>query len=106
MPRRCGFYPGICLTTEEKTWKNLSQGSIARHFSRTVLGDLLARLFNDIILAFMVYILEKLFKTGVQISRAPSRRGDKFCTATPNSLSITTAVVFLTCNNTGTALYV
>jgi hypothetical protein len=22
----CEFYPGICLTTEEKAWKNLSQG--------------------------------------------------------------------------------
>jgi hypothetical protein len=21
------FYPGICLTTEKKAWKNLSQGS-------------------------------------------------------------------------------
>ena len=27
MPRLCGFYPGICLTTEEKARKNLSQGS-------------------------------------------------------------------------------
>ena len=26
MPRLCEFYPGICLTTEEKAWKNLSQG--------------------------------------------------------------------------------
>ena len=26
-PHLCGFYPGICLTTEEKAWKNLSQGS-------------------------------------------------------------------------------
>jgi len=26
VPRLCGFYPGICLTTEEKAWKNLSQG--------------------------------------------------------------------------------
>ena len=25
VPRLCEFYPGICLTTEEKTWKNLSQ---------------------------------------------------------------------------------
>jgi len=25
-PRLCEFYPGICLTTEEKAWKNLSQG--------------------------------------------------------------------------------
>jgi hypothetical protein len=23
----CGFYPGICLTTEEKAQKNLNQGS-------------------------------------------------------------------------------
>jgi len=26
VPRLCEFYPGICLTTEEKAWKNLSQG--------------------------------------------------------------------------------
>ena len=25
VPRLCGFYPGICLTTEEKARKNLSQ---------------------------------------------------------------------------------
>jgi hypothetical protein len=27
VPRLCGFYPGICLTTEEKARKNLSHGS-------------------------------------------------------------------------------
>ena len=27
MPCLCGFYPGICLTTEEKARKNLSQSS-------------------------------------------------------------------------------
>jgi len=27
VPRVCESYPGICLTTEEKAWKNLSQGS-------------------------------------------------------------------------------
>ena len=27
VPRLCGFYPGICLTNEEKVRKNLSQGS-------------------------------------------------------------------------------
>jgi hypothetical protein len=26
LPRLCEFYPGICLTTEEKARKNLSQG--------------------------------------------------------------------------------
>jgi hypothetical protein len=26
VPRLCKFYFGICLTTEEKAWKNLSQG--------------------------------------------------------------------------------
>jgi len=26
LPRLCGLYPGICLTTEEKAPKNLSQG--------------------------------------------------------------------------------
>ena len=32
VPRLCGFYPGICLTTEEKARKNLSQGSISLLF--------------------------------------------------------------------------
>ena len=27
VPRLCGFYPGICLTTEEKTQKAFSKGS-------------------------------------------------------------------------------
>jgi hypothetical protein len=27
MPRLCEVYPGICLTTEEKARKKLSQGS-------------------------------------------------------------------------------
>ena len=27
VPRLCELYPGICLTTEEKAWKTLSQGS-------------------------------------------------------------------------------
>ena len=27
VPRLCGLYPGICLITEEKAWKNLRQGS-------------------------------------------------------------------------------
>jgi len=26
VPCLCEFYPGICLTTEEKAWENLSQG--------------------------------------------------------------------------------
>jgi hypothetical protein len=26
VPRLCEFYPGICLITEVKAWKNLSQG--------------------------------------------------------------------------------
>ena len=28
VPRLCEFYPGICLTTDEKARKNLSQGKI------------------------------------------------------------------------------
>ena len=27
VPRFCGFYPGICLTTEDKARKNLAQPS-------------------------------------------------------------------------------
>ena len=30
MPRLCGFYPGICLTTEEKAWKKTSV-RVVRH---------------------------------------------------------------------------
>jgi len=26
VPRLCGIYPGICITTEEKARKNLSHG--------------------------------------------------------------------------------
>jgi hypothetical protein len=29
VPHLCGFYPGICLTTEEKGRKNLEQGKIS-----------------------------------------------------------------------------
>jgi len=32
VPRVCEFYPGICLTTEEKARKNLSQGK--KNFSQ------------------------------------------------------------------------
>jgi hypothetical protein len=32
VPRLCEFYPGICLTTEEKARKNLSQGK--KNFSQ------------------------------------------------------------------------
>jgi hypothetical protein len=27
VPRLCELYPGICLTTDKKAWRNLSQGS-------------------------------------------------------------------------------
>jgi hypothetical protein len=30
VPHLCEFYPDICLTTEEKAWKNLSQGKKTR----------------------------------------------------------------------------
>jgi hypothetical protein len=33
VPRLCEVYPGICLTTEEKARKNLSEGSIRVPFS-------------------------------------------------------------------------
>ena len=35
VPRLCGFYPGIFLTTEQKARKNLSQGSHIRFFNST-----------------------------------------------------------------------
>jgi len=34
VPRLCGFYPGICLATEEKARKNISQGSLDKHTIR------------------------------------------------------------------------
>ena len=37
VPRLCGLYPGICLTTEEKARKNLSQDS--RRVPATKLQD-------------------------------------------------------------------
>jgi hypothetical protein len=40
VPRLCELYPGICLTTEEKARKNLSQGSrtisIYRHNNKNI----------------------------------------------------------------------
>jgi len=38
MPRLCKLYPGICLTTEKKEWKNLSQGLLV--FSSAVVFPL------------------------------------------------------------------
>ena len=42
MPHLCELYPGICLTTEEKAWKNHSQGllvfSLAVVFHLNTLG--------------------------------------------------------------------
>ena len=40
VPRLCEFYPGICLTTEEKARKNLSQGKenlsqVKKNFSQS-----------------------------------------------------------------------
>jgi hypothetical protein len=34
VPRLCGLYPGICLTTEEKARKNLSQGKARKNLSQ------------------------------------------------------------------------
>jgi hypothetical protein len=38
MPRICEVYPGICLATEEKTRKNLSQVSMKAFVTSTVGG--------------------------------------------------------------------
>jgi len=35
-PRLYGLYPGICLTTEEKARKNLSQGSTINIHKHTI----------------------------------------------------------------------
>jgi hypothetical protein len=35
VPRPCKLYPGICITTEEKARKSLSQGSHTLTYSKT-----------------------------------------------------------------------
>jgi len=42
VPRLCEFYPGICLTTEEKAWKYPSQGKknlsqVKKNFSHSTI---------------------------------------------------------------------
>jgi len=44
VPRLSGFYPGICLTTEEKARKNLSQ--CYTYFVTDNTGSLLLVIFN------------------------------------------------------------
>ena len=39
MPRLCGFYPGICLTTEEKARKKLSQNQILKEIGSNAVND-------------------------------------------------------------------
>jgi len=34
VPRLCGFYPSICLTTEEKARKNLSRRSYTQTYNK------------------------------------------------------------------------
>ena len=43
MPRLCEVYTGICLTIEDKAWKNLSQGS-----RRMPVGMTLSFSVNDV----------------------------------------------------------
>jgi hypothetical protein len=52
VPRLCELYPGICLTTEEKARKNLSQGS-----RRVPVGTVETECTNDIndLFQFEVY---------------------------------------------------
>jgi hypothetical protein len=41
VPRLCEVYPGICITTEEKSWKNLSQGKCLNANLHVTFRDLL-----------------------------------------------------------------
>ena len=43
MPRLCGFYPGICRTTEEKARKNLSQGKETSEYEKPQSGPAIAQ---------------------------------------------------------------
>jgi hypothetical protein len=64
VPRLCGFYTGICLTTEEKARKNLSQGSHERKWGtilRNVVitadyGVCIKRTFTTFLLSILTHI--------------------------------------------------
>ena len=59
VPHLCGFYPGICLTTEEKARKNLSQGS--RRVPVRTMNILGARRWLD---RFTIWTLYMWWKAG------------------------------------------
>jgi hypothetical protein len=54
VPRLCGFYPGICLTTEKKSPKNFSQGS-----RRVPAGMMKIRKHKYIVTCGRKYLLDK-----------------------------------------------
>ena len=67
VPLLCGFYPGICLTTEEKARKNLSQGS-----RRVPARETLKITLNSITLIFYLNLSIR-FKLGYNQTAANGR---------------------------------
>jgi hypothetical protein len=63
MPRLCKVYPGICLTTEEKARKNLSQGSW-----RTPVGTMKTEYteYIDVFVVVFIHIEEVLLNNKVK----------------------------------------
>jgi hypothetical protein len=47
VPRLYGYYPGICLTAEEKARKNLSQGSRRVPAGKMKIHKLTIRIYNN-----------------------------------------------------------
>jgi hypothetical protein len=58
----CEFYPGICLTTEEKSWKNLSQGKKNLNLMRppTLYMKCASLLLTYLLTPWSTVLLEKL----------------------------------------------
>ena len=55
MPRLCGFYLGICLTTEEETRKTLTEGSMQGAYTSSCVYRIVTKaLWNTVLLAHPV----------------------------------------------------
>ena len=68
MPHLCEFYPGICLTTEEKAQKNLSQGK--KNLSQVKKNLSQSRKTSvRVAVQFKSIIYEGVDKTSIQIGK-------------------------------------
>jgi hypothetical protein len=74
--RLCEFYPGICLTTEEKAWKNLSRGKKnlqVRKITTNVEECGPCPVFASFTLAFALQLRKKHGKTSVRVKKTSVR---------------------------------